>query len=42
MIGERLDIRMNITFPHLPCASIILWGEITDFSVVAGCDGCEW
>ena len=23
IVGERLDIRMNITFPRLPCASML-------------------
>lgn len=41
-LGERLDIGMNITFPHMPCSSLFLvWLVMTD-SAVFGCHGRKW
>jgi len=30
IIGDRLDIRMNITFPYIPCGSLFFFMEMAD------------
>jgi len=42
--GERLQIHLNITFPHIPCSSTSPPSSLdrAEFSVIIGCYGCKW